>query len=144
MFYINNFRRANVSHYIIQKGNCINNKCHTNTIFTLILLKCTIICIKCSPMPPHFTGREGAWYMVQCTVQWIVQRQKGPMPVPGGAGPVMMVTPDDGRRRGGMMSAEHARCRCPLVLNYNIRKIGINTPHLSSDDSSVLKLLPIT
>ena len=29
-----------------------------------------------------------------------VQRQKGPMPVPGGAGPVMMVTPDDGRRRG--------------------------------------------
>ena len=78
---------------------------------------------------------HGTWYK-------IVQRQKGPMPVPGGAGPVMIVTPDDGRRRG--MSAERAGCRCPLVLNYNIRKIGINTPHLSSDDSSVLKLLPIT
>ena len=36
---------------------------------------------------------HGTWYK-------IVQRQKGPMPVPGGAGPVMMVTPDDARRRG--------------------------------------------
>ena len=43
------------------------------------------------------------------------------------------------------MSADHPeRAGCPLVLNYNIRKIGINTPHLSSDDSSVLKLLQIT
>ena len=50
----------------------------------------------------------------------IVQRQKGPMPVPGGAGLVMVTAAWMILRMEGVMSAECARC--PLVLNYNIRK----------------------
>ena len=52
------------------------------------------------------------------------------MPVPGGAGLVILVTAAWMiLRMEGVMSAEWARC--PLVLNYNIRKTWYKYPHTS-------------